>query len=1142
MRKRIASIAVVLTLIINMLTFTAEAALPVLPENTAYARLDKKVESVNIKEVTMGEGVDPVYDSKMGYCSWMLDVSDSTRYDIYVDLDDSFAYNVDDGSTFDIEIEYYSQGSTFFNVHYDCETQVDRLAKIVYVGKNENWEKVNFTLDDALFANRIKDKYDLRLTALMAFARSQNQPATVDVLIKSIKVTRNAAAQPIKHYGWTDVNGNVFEWFNDEKLLCNEFTNTTDRELSADVTFYAIGDKGFKRWEHTEKITVPAREKLRLDVNFDSDICDLYTLYVDVVNKEENINLHFKRYIFAVFKTDPDGILNDKFLVACHISRYAAYGLDDDVCDLIKKTNISGIRQEFHWPDVEPGDKTGTFGYYEPWPTLHKHIRDAGLTYLPIFMATNWRYTGGFRNIPVTEPALKRWGESIEYICGLLKGWITRVEVWNEPNIGLFNGGKGGSSIDVPVRGDGYAKAAKVAIDAVKKVDPNIKVGVMALCDITSTNAWNYYREAMDTGLYKYADAISLHPYGFGSSESRDVAGIINKYRDYIKKDCGYDGEIEFWNTETGFTETDAAVGDNHENYVTRNFMYLDANNLSDCHVAYSFEDSGILTKIERENRFGMVRPCNPGTYDEFQKPFVPYNTAVAVAAMNYFLAKSEPDGNGNYGTNEKEYIYKYKSEKFGCDVTALWSDGIKQNVTLDLGVNKITYSDNYGNTSTLTSKDGKYPFLLTDEPIYLIGNLHKIEHSDEKLAEFPTETFSATVDDEFTYTYYKSDSLADCKITVNPSFFLTQTESTDMGDGNTRVSFATPAEFDGKTRIEQVLENDSGVLSRFYTTVDINPDCVGSAVTLELADGKDYSRWNGVLKISNESNVNVAKGYVEFTSPESFAKLGKIDIGRVPRGKNAEIRFSHPYLKNLEMVSVSYNLYVNDTYKFTRSQRVDSTVSAYAEKPITVDAYLDKDEWAYGTEMIANNVDQVRTMLNPWGGVDDLSCELMTMWDEKYFYLGAMVTDDIQACKYENGTQYNGDDIQFAIYHDKNSYIAIGNAGGDFNEFGIAMLDDFGPMIYKWKVQTTDTKVGDVTEGMECAVRRDGNKTYYELKMEWNTIFGYEYTPKTGDFLGFSYFVNDNDGYGRKQGIAYGGGIAGSKDANLFAQMRFLR
>ena len=105
MRKRIASIAVVLTLIINMLTFTAEAALPVLPENTAYARLDKKVESANIKEVTMGEGVDPVYDSKMGYCSWMLDVSDSTRYDIYVDLDDSFAYNVDDGSTFDIEIE-----------------------------------------------------------------------------------------------------------------------------------------------------------------------------------------------------------------------------------------------------------------------------------------------------------------------------------------------------------------------------------------------------------------------------------------------------------------------------------------------------------------------------------------------------------------------------------------------------------------------------------------------------------------------------------------------------------------------------------------------------------------------------------------------------------------------------------------------------------------------------------------------------------------------------------------------------------------------------------------------------------------------------------------------------------------------------
>ena len=56
--------------------------------------------------------------------------------------------------------------------------------------------------------------------------------------------------------------------------------------------------------------------------------------------------------------------------------------------------------------------------------------------------------------------------------------------------------------------------------------------------------------------------------------------------------------------------------------------------------------------------------------------------------------------------------------------------------------------------------------------------------------------------------------------------------------------------------------------------------------------------------------------------------------------------------------------------------------------------------------------------------------------------------------------------------------------------------------------------------------------------------MFGYEYEPRVGEYLGFIYAVNDNDADkdGRRLGIQYAGGIIGGKNASLMAKMQFIK
>ena len=301
-------------------------------------------------------------------------------------------------------------------------------------------------------------------------------------------------------------------------------------------------------------------------------------------------------------------------------------------------------------------------------------------------------------------------------------------------------------------------------------------------------------------------------------------------------------------------------------------------------------------------------------------------------------------------------------------------------------------------------------------------------------------------------------------------------------------------------------------------------------------------------MQITNLSNTEAATGYIVFKGDNVFSQMGEIDIGRIPAGKTGRVLFNFPELPRNGIYNVEYDVVLDNGRVMNYSNRIDFTVADYNKQKVEIDGVINADEWSDKTWMYADEVDQVFMSnlkeIKYWGGVDDISAKVNVSWDEDNFYMAAVVRDNIHNSDFTAGMSYMGDNIQFGLYHDINQYIAVGQAGARYHELGISLANPEGAAIWKWITQTEDTQTGLVTDGVEAKVVRGEKETYYETKIPWKTIMGYEYEPKIGEYLGFTYAVNDNDADkdGRRLGVQYAGGIIGGKNANLMAKMKFIK
>ena len=314
----------------------------------------------------------------------------------------------------------------------------------------------------------------------------------------------------------------------------------------------------------------------------------------------------------------------------------------------------------------------------------------------------------------------------------------------------------------------------------------------------------------------------------------------------------------------------------------------------------------------------------------------------------------------------------------------------------------------------------------------------------------------------------------------------------------------------------------------------------LSSSMDTYMPDTTNVERWNGRIKVSNFLADGVLNGNIVFTSPESFAELEPINIS--VDGKKSEIyEFECPEFNPQNVgLSFEYDIVAEDGTKYSFSSHFKGLAYAgYAGDEVKIDGIIDEEVWNNGVVMTCDDASKI-VMIEDWKGERDLSADFSILWDEEYFYMYAKVTDEIFSADDTVSNLWNGDSVQFGIYHDTDGNLVKGTAGDKYEEIGIAFIDS-KPAAYRYISQNDTTEVGEISKGLDLACVREGDVMTYELRFKWSDLLGYEYTPEIGGVLGFSALINDNDGSGRRGWMEYGSGIGMSKDVNQFVMMPLL-
>ena len=192
------------------------------------------------------------------------------------------------------------------------------------------------------------------------------------------------------------------------------------------------------------------------------------------------------------------------------------------------------------WGAIEP--EQGNFD----WAMI-----DAQLDYLDsqgirtgaLVLGTNgkWNKKDNPKGLPVNS--LPEWSNYITKLVEHTKGRIDHFEVWNEPP----NGTAGAPPSD-------YAKVVAATYDAVKKANPNAKVGLAA-----KSAHINYLDQVIAAGAKDHFDYVTLHPYEvLGCVQETPgtesiYMNILPTLRKMLKARNPAKAAVPLWLTEIGY-------------------------------------------------------------------------------------------------------------------------------------------------------------------------------------------------------------------------------------------------------------------------------------------------------------------------------------------------------------------------------------------------------------------------------------------------------------------------------------------------------------------------------------------------------------------------------------------------------------
>ncbi len=549
------------------------------------------------------------------------------------------------------------------------------------------------------------------------------------VMLMSCGVGQNvlAADGQISVAAAADVSGNTFEWYSQSKPVKVRIQNSTSADQTFTVDFYLINDKNRVYYHEKQENVLVSKGKLKsLTVDFGQvQHCDIYNLVMTVKNADGSINMERTLCPVAVVKTDPDGIKNESVGFAAHLEWLSDTSVQDEGVDMLRKSNVYGIRSNFDWDSMETSKGTLDFNSSN-MNNVVKKLYANGMELMPVLSGPSRFYFPDenpdevWRVMPATDAQLEGWKKYVRYTAQQLSAYgVKEYEVWNEPNLKNFNKYESDGAV--------YAKLIKAAKAEIESVSPSAKVGGAALTGIDGYWGKDYFTQVLKAGGADAIDAITLHPYIDENAAVEDTSkeAAVRWYLDEYAKYSSNTPQI--WHTEVGYSSATDGIDEERKGALnTKTALLYKSRGLGDRVILYNFEKKG-KDADDKEHQFGHVSPAVTESGSS-EVSFVPTKAYAMVTGMNYVAAQSQADriydsANGNVR------VLSYTSSKFGDKkLLAVYAVGEPEYVTLKLGAESADFYDSYGNLEPLCGNNGEFVVYANDEPCYLVGDFTGVE------------------------------------------------------------------------------------------------------------------------------------------------------------------------------------------------------------------------------------------------------------------------------------------------------------------------------------------------------------------------------------------------------------------------------
>jgi len=854
------------------------------------------------------------------------------------------------------------------------------------------------------------------------------------------------------------------------------YKNRLPYKKTLDVNYKVTASDGSFVHESDTKIEVGAYESVVHKLKINEKYYGVMT--IDLTYTDELGKTYSDKIRYTLSNHSDDMPKNKRFGVVTHLNK--GRGELDKKIELMSDGGIGNMRgSDLAWGDVEK--QKGVYKIPESAEKLLDALQKRGIDYLYLFGGSNPVYTtleNGTVTVAATEEGYAAITKYMTELMKLAKGRVKYVEVTNE-----FH-----SSSMVPVfntRADVHANLLKAAYKGVKTGDPNVKIVAI------DEDRWGMYQTGMIPKYFeeingeKCFDYVSLHPYpsDYGSFESSGAIEFVNDVRASMEEH-NQDPKTPMMFTELGWADSVLSWDDEKKAaYTVRSQAYAQAEGIAELIHNYNLVDYAMFFESQPDQAtFGL---CEGYAYGSTDVPYIGKEAYVAISYWNGLMAENEFVGKIE-GLNkpEEDFGYLFKDRK-GRDIVMLGlvEDGSK-NIGIKLGTEKAIISDAYGNEREIKSVDGCFTVNLDEDKIvYLIGDFNEL--SDIKITEPQFALSEANL---------KMPAGGQLVLTVNaPSGFKGDIELETYGciektgggviSGKTgRIALYANADETPGRMVLNVMSDKKLYYTR-VVNVEYTPSGIIEGYRLENSGGNPR-QWDAVFDVRNIRTDKAISGSIRLDGKGVVArKLPQIAPGEVRRIRIPITETDN--VRNVGKFTGMMEFTTGDKLEF--SQEADSMFAAYTKTPPQIDG--DLSEWKHNAAtMYANAPDQMRMLITgeTWNGVDDLSMVIDLQYDMENVYIAFEVTDDVFYQPFDMLNYWQGDSVQFGFGFDINSsngtcfMIALDPDGNAYN-YRTAQEGNMGGFGGEAAKQ-------QYLDGQQ-AVKRNGNKTYYEISIPWGKI-----------------------------------------------------